>query len=87
MVVQKLIEEAKEHATHDIPESTQMLLLILAEYLGTLVPKKPKKIGDSGYYECPGKGCNKFVKKREQSHGNIDIPHCKWCGQALDWSE
>ncbi len=32
---------------------------------------------------CPN--CEHFIRRYEQSHGNIEIPHCKWCGQALEW--
>ena len=32
---------------------------------------------------CPN--CNRFLDRHEQRHGNIDIPYCKWCGQAIDW--
>ena len=46
-------------------------------------PKKPEPSESGCYYICPS--CNKFILRREKSHGNIDIPHCKWCGQALDW--
>lgn len=50
------------------------------------VPKKPKVVGlGVSSTVCPC--CNKFVNKHEKKHGNITIPRCKWCGQALDWSE
>lgn len=32
---------------------------------------------------CPN--CYRFIDRHEEMHGNIDIPCCKWCGQALDW--
>lgn len=32
---------------------------------------------------CPC--CNRFLDRHEQKHGNIDIPYCKWCGQAIKW--
>lgn len=50
------------------------------------IPKKPKVVGlGVSSTVCPC--CNKFVNKHEKKHGNITIPRCKWCGQALDWSE
>lgn len=58
------------------------------EALKKQTPTKPKHeaINKLNYaYICPA--CNKFIFKNEQSHGNIDIPYCKWCGQKLDWGE
>lgn len=49
------------------------------------IPKKPQKSESGMFYICPT--CSKFINRREKSHGNIDIPHCKWCGQALEWSD
>ena len=46
-------------------------------------PQRPAKPGR--YSVCPS--CNRFVFQHERTHGNLDIPFCKWCGQALDWSE
>jgi len=53
------------------------------EALQLRVEKKPKRSETGAYYVCPN--CNRFLDRHEQSHGNIDIPHCKWCGQKLDW--
>lgn len=39
------------------------------------------------YHICPNKDCRRLIERREQSHGNIDIPCCKWCGQALEWTK
>lgn len=47
------------------------------------IPQKPKPSGKYGV--CPS--CSKLIERYEQKHGNIEIPHCKWCGQAVDWSE
>ena len=49
------------------------------------VPKTPQRPGSGMFFICPG--CRRFLERRELSHGNIDIPHCKWCGQALDWRD
>lgn len=50
------------------------------------VAKKPGKSGvGHNYYRCPN--CDRLITRHEQSHGNIDISHCKWCGQALDWGD
>lgn len=46
------------------------------------IPTKPRKSG-AGADLCPH--CNRFIDRHEGRHGNIDIPHCKWCGQAIDW--
>ena len=46
------------------------------------IPTKPGKTS-TGVTTCPS--CNRFVDRHERKHGNLDIPHCKWCGQAIDW--
>ena len=52
------------------------------EALKRLTPTKPNK-SETMADLCPC--CNRFIDRHEHSHGNIDIPHCKWCGQAIDW--
>ena len=53
-----------------------------------LTPKEPERSDSGAFYICPNTGCRRFILRREQpSHGNIDIPHCKWCGQALEWTK
>lgn len=52
-----------------------------------LTPKEPERSDSGAYSICPNTGCRRFILRREQSHGNIDIPHCKWCGQALEWGD
>ena len=45
------------------------------------IPKKP--IGDLHsvpHYRCPN--CNKAIVVYEFDY---KYPHCKWCGQAIDW--
>lgn len=54
------------------------------EALKKQMPTRPKKSG-TGADLCPR--CDRFVERREKKHGNLDIPYCKWCGQAIDWSE
>ena len=51
------------------------------------IPKKPERDGGSIFFRCPNFQCRKSLTRREHAHGNVDIPYCKWCGQALDWSE
>ena len=53
------------------------------EALKKQIPQKPKLLSSGEFYSCPN--CDIVIRKNEPSHGNIDIPHCKWCGQALDW--
>ena len=48
-----------------------------------VVPKKPE-ITSTKATVCPC--CDRFIDRHEQSHGNLDIPHCKWCGQAINWN-
>lgn len=40
---------------------------------------------DAGSSICPN--CGRFIMQYEQSHGNIAIRYCKWCGQRLDWTQ
>lgn len=56
-----------------------------AQALEKQIPKKPQKSESRTFDICPT--CGKFIYRREKSHGNIDIPRCKWCGQKLDWSD
>ena len=49
------------------------------------VPKKPELTESRRFGICPN--CERLLSRREQPHGLIDIPRCKWCGQAIDWSE
>lgn len=46
------------------------------------IPTPPGR-SSSGATLCPS--CNRFLDRHEQKHGNLDIPYCKWCGQAIDW--
>ncbi len=55
------------------------------EALEKQTPKKPINSDSEMFCLCPS--CNHFINKNEASHGNIDIPFCKWCGQALDWED
>lgn len=65
-------------------EQKQINALELAAFaLEMQIPKKPQMSESGMFYICPT--CSKFINRREKSHGNIDIPHCRWCGQALDW--
>lgn len=52
------------------------------EALKKQIPAKPGR-ARSGAPLCPC--CDRFLNRHEQSHGRIDIPFCKWCGQAIDW--
>lgn len=47
------------------------------------IPKKP--IGDLHsvpHYRCPT--CNNAIVVYKYDY---KYPHCKWCGQAIDWSK
>ena len=57
---------------------------LLDEAIKKQIPQKPKLLSSGEFYSCPN--CDIIIRKNEPSHGNIDIPRCKWCGQALDWS-
>ncbi len=58
-------------------------LAVVQKAVEKQIPKKPEKSDSRMFYICPC--CRRFVQKNEQSHGNIDIKFCKWCGQAFDW--
>lgn len=75
----KIIDKAHDHSCRGIGGTAWMAI---RDCIEKQMPKKPAKSGS--YYICPS--CDRFINQHEQSHGNIDIPHCKWCGQALDWS-
>lgn len=85
--LRSLIDEAKTHFTDDgddlifRDDAAALVMAIIA--IQRLTPKKPAPSDSSAYGICPN--CRKFLEQFEQSHGNIEIPHCKWCGQALDW--
>lgn len=82
-----LIKDAESHYTGDgddevFREDEEALMRAIIA-IQRLTPRKPA-ISSSGVYGvCPN--CRRLVLQFEQSHGNIEIPHCKWCGQALDW--
>ena len=48
-------------------------------------PIKPTLSTSGKFYICPT--CNLSVSWLEQPCSNIIIPHCKWCGQKLDWED
>lgn len=91
------IEEAIEIVTNAIQTEKMTAeqdraLAIVQKAAGKQVPEKPlipkgnyNYIHPDHYYICPS--CRRFVTVTEQSHGKIKIPHCKWCGQAFDWSD
>jgi len=53
------------------------------EALEKQIKKIPRRSGRYGV--CPN--CSRLIERYEQKHGGIEIPHCKWCGQKLDWSD
>lgn len=82
-----LMRDAQSHFTDDgddevFREDEEALMRAIIA-IQRLTPRKPA-ISNSGVYGvCPN--CRRLVLQFEQSHGNIEIRHCKWCGQALDW--
>lgn len=82
-----LMRAAQSHFTDDgddeVFREVEEALMRAIIAIQRLTPRKPA-ISSSGVYGvCPN--CRRLVLHFEQSHGNIEIPHCKWCGQALDW--
>lgn len=82
-----LMKDAQSHFTDDgddevFREDEEALMRAIIA-IQRLTPRKPE-ISSSGVYGvCPN--CRRLVLQFEQSHGKIEILHCKWCGQALDW--
>lgn len=64
-------------------ETFEYVYDLLIEALEKQHGKKPIKNEDLFYKYCPS--CNKAVFKHSPQYGNIIIPHCKWCGQKIDW--
>lgn len=60
-------------------------LTVLKSCTESRIKVKAIKSPSRRLYICPA--CNKFIEKNEQSHGNIVVPYCKWCGQKIDWSD
>lgn len=66
------------------PEMKKALTVAL-DSMAKDIAEKPKISDSRSFHICPR--CNKIVRRNEQSHGNLNIPRCKWCGQAWDWSD
>ena len=83
----KTIEIAIAEVEWEYPMKYAVAFEKAIEALKKQVPQKPSPCTNqkSNLYICPS--CNRFIAKNEQSHGNIDIPYCKWCGQKLDWGD
>ena len=83
-------QEALEIITNAIQTDSMTVeqdkaLAIAQKALEKQIPKKPQKSESGTFNICPT--CGKFINRREKSHGNIDIPCCKWCGKSLDWGD
>ena len=60
-------------------------LAVKALEMQTAKPVEEPESMTNHWKVCPN--CNHFVERYEQSHGRIEIPYCKWCGQKLDWGK
>lgn len=47
------------------------------------IPKKVPHSNSGAYGVCPC--CERLIERFEPAYGNIEIRHCKWCGQKLNW--
>lgn len=54
------------------------------EALEKQIKKKPREAVQSGFFWCPA--CSKAIKMRIEG-SKINISHCPFCGQALDWGD
>ena len=79
-----VIKIAISEVEWDYPMSYAAAFETAVEALEKQIEKKPNKSDSGFFYLCPN--CERFVHRHENSHGNIDIPYCKMCGQALNWS-
>lgn len=66
-----------------MPEDLKNAMEIAISAVDKQIKKKPTLSGSGHFHVCPN--CKKLIEKNERSHGRIDIPYCKWCGQLLDW--
>ena len=86
-MISRLIEQAREQATWDIPENTEILLLKMADVLEEQVTARKVKYLNrhgEGYdrynddnFSCPN--CGRKLRNKQKD------PYCPRCGQLLDW--
>ena len=79
----KKLHEGDDFANEFIDAADFMTSSVVREAVEKQIPQKPKRSGKYGV--CPS--CSRLIERYEQKHGNIEIPHCKWCGKKLDWSD
>ena len=84
----ELIDDRKSFiisdAEHDeIYEKDIAALNYSIHAIDLMIPKKVPRSDSGAYGVCPC--CERLIERFEPAHGNIEIRHCKWCGQALDW--
>lgn len=78
-VVEEIAMSARAEGITDCAVLNKQAII---DALKKAVPTKPNN-SETRAPLCPF--CNRFIDRKEHKHGNIDIPHCKWCGQALNW--
>lgn len=58
---------------------------MVTEAIEKATPRRPKAITSGSFGVCPR--CENLVSRYEEKTGNREIRYCKWCGQALAWSD
>lgn len=58
---------------------------MVKEAVEKAAPLRPKAITSGAFGVCPR--CESLVSRYEKQTGDREIKYCKWCGQALDWTE
>lgn len=81
-------EEVANKLRHDMKESDVLtaeekdMISFIVEALEKQIPKKPKDYDSVPHHRCPN--CNSAI--RVYCDDPYD-PVCKFCGQAIDWSD
>ena len=78
----KTIQVAVAEVEWDYPLDYAIAFETAIEALEKQILKKPREAVQSGFFWCPA--CSKAIKMRIEG-SKINISHCPFCGQALDW--
>lgn len=78
----KELEQIPKHIGGDCDGYEKRAIRIAIEALEKQIPKKPKDYDSVPHHRCPN--CNSAI--RVYCDDPYD-PVCKFCGQAIDWSD
>lgn len=74
----------KPNESNTVYKNRKLYTELAINALEKQIPKKLTHLDSVPHYRCPC--CNDAVKLFEESP-TYQIRYCKWCGQALDWSD